>query len=544
MSYTLYTNGHVVSMDKQDTIAESVLVKDGLIEAVGSDKDLRKIAPADVRIIDLKGMPLYPGFIDSHSHFGSTAATSFFYSCGGMSNLEELFSVLKKEEKKLAKPEYPIFVYNFDDTDISDMRGPSRKELDAVCSHRAVMVLHISGHAAYANTKAFERLGIDCSKTRNPTDDVEIFLDEQGLPEGKITENAVMKLIMSFLPSPLDPKMVKERLLDTIAMYNSQGFTSLQDGGLGPDEQSPYLVYQVLQELKSEGKLALRIYLNFFNHNPKILKDMEEKGILKPTSDDRFIQPMGIKMVTDGSIQAYTGYFPVGYYDHPEITSNLIHTQEYWEKEIELWHSKGYQISMHGNGTGAIEMIITAVEKAQAKFPRKDLRHIIIHCQTVTEEQLVRMKKVNLLPSFFGLHVWNWGDRHHDMFLGPERAARMNPCASALKLGIPFGLHADTPVLPQMTMRSIHTAVNRETKKGMILGADQKISTKEAVKAYTTYSAYFSYSEDWRGSIEAGKVADFIIPSQDILSCDPSKLKDITFTATIVDNKLVYGNLP
>ena len=154
------------------------------------------------------------------------------------------------------------------------------------------------------------------------------------------------------------------------------------------------------------------------------------------------------------------------------------------------------------------------------------------------------MKEAGILPSFYGLHVWNWGDRHRDIFLGPDRAARLDPAGSAVREGLPFSLHADTPVLPQMTMLSIHTAVNRETKGGAVLGPDQRISTLEAVRAYTSYAALFSHSEAWRGTIEPGKVADFVIPSEDILEAPAGRLKGIAFAAAIVDNRVVHGQLP
>ena len=154
------------------------------------------------------------------------------------------------------------------------------------------------------------------------------------------------------------------------------------------------------------------------------------------------------------------------------------------------------------------------------------------------------MKEAGILPSFYGLHVWNWGNRHRDIFLGPDRAARLDPAGSAVREGLPFSLHADTPVLPQMTMLSIHTAVNRETKGGAVLGPDQRISTLEAVRAYTSYAALFSHSEAWRGTIEPGKVADFVIPSEDILEAPAGRLKGIAFAAAIVDNRVVHGQLP
>ena len=251
-----------------------------------------------------------------------------------------------------------------------------------------------------------------------------------------------------------------------------------------------------------------------------------------------------VKTLADGSIQAGTAAIPEGYFFDPSLRPGIIGTQDYWDEMVYHWHSRGRQLSIHCNGVGAIETIVTAVERAQARCPRKDARHLIIHCQMATDEHVRRMKEAGILPSFYGLHVWNWGDRHRDIFLGPDRAARLDPAGSAVREGLPFSLHADTPVLPQMTMLSIHTAVNRETKGGAVLGPDQRISTLEAVRAYTSYAALFSHSEAWRGTIEPGKVADFVIPSEDILEAPAGRLKGIAFAAAIVDNRVVHGQLP
>ncbi len=196
-------------------------------------------------------------------------------------------------------------------------------------------------------------------------------------------------------------------------------------------------------------------------------------------------------------------------------------------------HSAGQQAVIHGNGNGAIEAAVQAVEKAQARFPRADPRHLLIHCQMASDAQLARMRAAGLWPSFFGLHVWNWGDRHHDVFLGPERAARIDPCGSAARLGLPFSLHADTPVLPQMTMQSIHTAVNRRTRAGRLLGADQRVSVLDALRAYTTYAAAMCFEERNRGSIEPGKAADFTLLDADPRAVPPEKIRDVRIVSVI-----------
>ncbi|MFR8056026.1 MAG: amidohydrolase, partial [Bilophila wadsworthia] len=345
---------------------------------------------------------------------------------------------------------------------------------------------------------------------------------------------------MGELMPALDQERHKALVRECVAEYNAQGFTSAHDSAVGIGNLSAETVYRTYNQLYESGELNMRVYLATMEQP---FRRLEPTGLLDGPGN-RFVQYSAVKTLADGSIQAGTAAIPEGYFFDPSLRPGIIGTQDYWDEMVYHWHSRGRQLSIHCNGVGAIETIITAVERAQARCPRKDARHLIIHCQMATDEHVRRMKEAGILPSFYGLHVWNWGDRHRDIFLGPDRAARLDPAGSAVRAGLPFSLHADTPVLPQMTMLSIHTAVNRETKGGAVLGPDQRISTLEAVRAYTSYAALFSHSEAWRGTIEPGKVADFVIPSEDILEAPAGRLKGITFAAVIVDNRVVHGQLP
>ncbi|MFR8275113.1 MAG: amidohydrolase family protein [Desulfovibrio fairfieldensis] len=217
--------------------------------------------------------------------------------------------------------------------------------------------------------------------------------------------------------------------------------------------------------------------------------------------------------------------------------------QEELENAVFKAHSAGQQAVIHGNGNGAVEAAVRAVEKAQARCPRRDPRHLLIHCQMASDEQLARMKAVGLWPSFFGLHVWNWGDRHHDIFLGPKRAARIDPCGGAARLGLRFSLHADTPVLPQMTMQSIHTAVNRRTRAGRLLGPDQRVRVLDPLRAYTTHAAAMCFEEDRRGSIEPGKLADFTLLDADPRAVAPEDINKVNIVSVISMGRPVWGTL-
>ena len=165
---------------------------------------------------------------------------------------------------------------------------------------------------------------------------------------------------------------------------------------------------------------------------------------------------------------------------------------------------------------------------------------MIIHCQTASDDQIRRMKAIGVIPNYFVNHIYYWGDRHRSIFLGPERAARMDPLKTTLDQGLDFVLHSDMPVTPPDPIFSIHTAVNRITRQGEVLGADQRIPVYEALKTYTRNAAKCSFEEDRKGSIETGKLADFIVLSENPMAVAPENLKSITVEETVLAGKSVY----
>ena len=377
--------------------------------------------------------------------------------CPGIAHLEDVYPLIRRQAERVRDGD-GIVVYNFDDTDIPERRGPTKRELDAVMPDRPVLVFHISGHTCYANSKALERIGVNPDA---PFDDVNVFLGKDGLPNGYIAEEMAFKAMGELMPA-LDQERHKALVRECVAEYNAQGFTSAHDSAVGIGNLSAETVYRTYNQLYESGELNMRVYLATMEQP---FRRLEPTGLLDGPGN-RFVQYSAVKTLADGSIQAGTAAIPEGYFFDPSLRPGIIGTQDYWDEMVYHWHSRG------------------------------------------------------------------------------RRAARLDPAGSAVREGLPFSLHADTPVLPQMTMLSIHTAVNRETKGGAVLGPDQRISTLEAVRAYTSYAALFSHSEAWRGTIEPGKVADFVIPSEDILEAPAGRLKGIAFAAAIVDNRVVHGQLP
>lgn len=527
----LYYNGRIVTLDAEDSRADAVLVAGDRIEAVGGAAELRGLGGPRLRETDLDGLVVYPGFIDTHSHPDLLAAWAPYAYCGGTADLASALDILRRHDQLHDLP-IPMG-YGFDDTAIAERRGPDLAEMDALFPDKPAVLLHISIHAAYINSRMYELLGIPLDR---PSDNIDIVC-ENGRPNGMVTEGAALAALDK-LP-PVTPESLKRGLLAAVDHYNAQGFTACIGGGAGLGGLTPHMLGAALADLEREGSLRLHLHLPVYADR---FEQALESGLLDGAGSP-LLRFHGIKLLTDGSIQAYTAAVPEGYHSRPEIRPATIIPQDELEALVFKAHSAGQQAVIHGNGNGAIEAAIQAVEKAQARFPRADPRHLLIHCQMASDAQLARMKAAGLWPSFFGLHVWNWGDRHHDVFLGPERAARIDPCGSAVRLGLPFSLHADTPVLPQMTMQSIHTAVNRRTRAGRLLGADQRVSVLDALRAYTTYAAAMCFEERNRGSIEPGKAADFTLLDADPRAVPPEEIRDVKIVSVISMGRPARGCL-
>ena len=206
-------------------------------------------------------------------------------------------------------------------------------------------------------------------------------------------------------------------------------------------------------------------------------------------------------------------------------------------------HKEGWQIAIHGNGDAAIEENINAIEAAQKAYPRNDARHVIVHCQTAREDQLDRMQRLGIIPSFFATHTFFWGDRHRDLFLGPHRAERVDPCNSAYTRGMSFTCHNDPMVTPINPLLSIWSAANRMTSSGQVLGRNQCVPVLEAVRSVTTHAAFQAFEETVKGSLEVGKLADMAVLDANPFKVDPVKIRDIEVTAAVVGGQTAHGEI-
>lgn len=544
----LITNGNILTLNEANRKASSLAVTKGYIAGIWAatepPKNEVKIK-SDTEIINLKGFTLIPGFIDTHNHILDYSLNKSKVNCSSSlnKNIQDILSNIKEKVDITPKGEW-IEGYSYDDTELEEQRHPTNRELDQVSSDHPVYIKHISNHFAVANSKALELAGIG-EDTKRPYGG-HLGRDKDGQLNGVLYEFSAMNLVQSNIPLPTTQEMV-DALAAGSEDYLANGITTNADAGLGLfyDGEREYSAHLIAAEKQvNPMRTQLMILHSLLREGEMFAGYTAEQlnGEIRRRSNER-ARLDSAKMFQDGSIQGYTGALRESYYNRPEVTGELLHNQQDFNEEILNLHKRGFRIAIHGNGDRAIGSNIAGFEYALTREPRNDHRHRIEHVQTATEEDLDKMKELKIAGSVFINHVYYWGDKHSRLFLGPERAARINPLADFIRRDILTTLHSDCPVTPISPLFSVWVAVNRLTVGGEVLGSAQQIDVVTALKMMTIYGAEMNFTENENGSIEVGKQADFAVLAEDPTEVNPLGIKDIKVQATIIDGEVVYGEI-
>jgi predicted amidohydrolase YtcJ len=531
----IFNNGTILTMDAGNSTAEAVAVRNGRIEAVGTNQEVNQLITDEHVVVDLEGKTVIPGFIEAHGHFphsGSDAVGVNLNSppIGTMTCVSDVIKALKKKAAGTEKGKW-VLGTGYDDTNLAEKRFLTRSDLDEVSREHPVYVNHISGHIGMANGLTLDAAGIDAN-TPNPAGGVICRDAETDEPTGVLEETA--NFTVNELATNFSEEENQAIIKWSIENYAQNGVTTVQSG---------FTNEKLLGELSAasrSGRIPVRIMIW---PDSEVSEKIVEGQIETQAYDSEIFQIGAAKIIGDGSIQGYTAHLTEPYHvpfkDDKGYRGYPVTERKVMVELVKKFHRAGRQIAIHGNGDATIDDIIYAIEQAQKEYPREDHRHIIVHCQTARNDQLDDMKRLGITPSFFSAHAYYWGDRHYNIFLGPERACRQNPARTALTKGIPFSIHLDTPVTPINPLLLVWSAVQRLSTAGNIIGEGERISALQALRATTIDAAWQIFQEDNRGSVEVGKYADLAVLSDNPLQ-QPDTIKDIKVLETIVGGRTIY----
>ena len=501
----------------------SIAIKNEKIIWVGSHKNSKNIQG---KHIDFGDQAILPGFIDAHGHASYLAFTTQVANLasppvGGINTIKELQAELRKfiEESNLQPGEW-VMGLGYDDSLLSEQRHPTKEDLDEVSTEHPIYLIHVSAHLGAANSLALSLANIN-TETKDPPGGKIRRYQNSSEPNGVFEETAaypLQQLAMSAYKDPIGS------VKSAMEIYAKNGITTAQDGASSKE------TIGLMQAADAQGKINLDIISYPIGQNG-LLKDIDT---LSFGSYNGRLKIGGIKLILDGSPQGKTAYLTEPYYKPPHSESDsykgypLIPQSEVskWVKE---YADLKIPIMAHANGDAAADMLIEAVKQADIN---SDHRTIMIHAQTVREDQLDQMKELKIIPSYFSTHTFYWGDWHRDSVFGEERAMRISPTKSSLDRNMPFTVHNDAPVVPPDMIRLLWSTTNRKTRSDQVLGEEQKISTYAALEAMTINAAYQHFEENIKGTIEVGKQADLVVLSEDPLSIHPENLLNVKVVAT------------
>lgn len=531
----IYRARRILTMNPARPEATHVAVRDGRILGAGSLEELNGWGPhrLDERFAD---KTLMPGFVEGHSHAFEGSLWRYVYVgyhdrmdpdgriWPGARSIADVIERLRAAEANLPTSAPSLIGWGLDPIYYGNRRC-ARADLDAVSTTRPVAVMHASGHIINANSAALQladwlRTGID-----HPG----IPLGADGIPTGELKGPEAMTPVGDRVG--FDRKMLggDPRGLELFArLCVRRGVTTATD--LASPLTDSVLANMLAATQATNYPIRLVPLLRFLGLTPQQV--IERALTLQKQSTDS-LRLGRIKIVADGSIQGFSarmrwpGYFngaPNGlWYTAPEQI-RAVYT---------LALEQGLQVHTHTNGDEATELALDCLEHALRQRPSPEHRFTLQHCQLADAAQFRRMKALDMCVNLFSNHHFYWGDEHYAMTVGPERATRMNACATALATGVPFAIHSDAPVTPLAPLFTAWCAVNRLTASGRVLGENERISVDSALRAITLGAAYTLKLDGEIGSIETGKRADFAVLEQDPTQVAPVELKDVGVWGTV-----------
>ena len=516
---TLFVGGSVLTMDSRDAIADAALVVGDRIARVGAASEIAGWLDGTEAVVPLAGRTLLPGFVDAHGHFpaarlGGLGVDLSPPPVGDVGDLPTLLARLADAAAADGPTERWLLGFDHDDANLLEGRHPTRDELDAVVPDRPLWLRHRSGHMGVGNSHALAALGLDEGYVATAGGAVRRGPD--GRLDGLVQERAAPPL--AALLREVAPRALLRTLGDARDDYLGAGVTTVQNGHASPAMSA------LLAWAARLGLLPQRVVLWPASTGDGVAAP--PGAVARAWLGDGRLRAGPVKLILDGSPQGLTAWLTAPYFAVATSVAGLEPTfrgfptiePDAFAREVLALHAAGRDLAIHANGDAAIDAALDALETAAVAAPRPDARHLLVHAQTVRADQLARMARLDVSATFFPSHVPHWGDWHLARALGPERAARISPLASADAAGVRWSAHADAPVTPMRPLEIVDAAVERRTRAGTVLGPDERVSRRRALRSVTIDAAWQNRLETDRGSIEVGKLADLVVLSGDPLT--------------------------
>jgi predicted amidohydrolase YtcJ len=519
----IVVNARVHTSDAAMSEAQAFAVKDGRFLAVGRSDDIRNLASTRTRVIDAGGMFVAPGFIDCHCH---PSGVNELY--GVNANVRTVADLRANIAKRVAEtpPGFWVDSFMFDDTKLDKVL--TRRDLDDISPNHPVSVNHRGGHTTWFNSKALTLAGIT-RETKDP-EHGRFFRDGRGELTGRAAEAAVDVIERAGQRKTYTPEERRQRDREGMKYISQQfakvGLTSVHDAGAGADKIRAY------EDVRRQGELRHRAYIMVRG----AYRQLRDAGVYTGFGDE-WVRIGGVKYGADGSASERTMRMSTPYVGTNDY-GILTMTQQEIDTAVEDAHRNNWQIGIHANGDVTIDMVLQAYERILAKYPHPDRRHRIEHCSLVNPDLLRRIKATGSIPTPFWTYVYFHGEKWANY--GPDKMRWMFAHRSFLDSGIVVPGASDYGPGPFEPLMAIQSMVTRRDYAGRDWGANQKVSVNEALAIATINGAHASYEEKTKGSITAGKYADFVMLEKAPHEVDPNAIKDIKVVRTVLGGRVTH----
>ena len=532
---SVVVNARIYTVNPQQPWAEALAIRGEKILAVGSTREINRYRGPTTRVIDAQGRLVLPGFTDCHIHFMEGSLGLLHVDLNGAATVREIqkrvsaYAVAHPHDEWILGMgwTYPLF---------APSGMPDRKILDEVVLRRPVFLEAYDGHTSWANSKALAVAGITLETPDPPNG--KIVRDEDGQATGALLEEAG-GLVSKFAPKPSrDERLAALRK----GLHEANRFGLVRVHSAGGD----FEWLDLYDELRRKGELTVRQYIAYFLNPPELTPaDIEKVEQARRTYRDDWIAAGAVKTMLDGVVEAHTAAMLAPYSDDPTKSGKLFWDSAKYQQAIAELDRRGFQIFTHAIGDRAVRLALDAYEQAQTKNRTKDARPRVEHIETITAEDIPRFGRLGVIASFQPLHAYPDDDtlKIWARNAGPDRAGRAWAWHSIEATGGRLAFGSDWPVVTLSPWPGVQNALTRQTTEGDPPGGwlpKERISLEDTIKAYTLGAAIAGRREKTEGSLEAGKLADLIVLSQNLFEIPPNQTGKTEVMLTMVGGRVVY----